>query len=82
MTPLWLYRLQQAFVTIIHFVLLGWIWYTLQNAGGMDTTTVMIHFTGMSILGAVLIRGTAWWARRHHLNEIKFKRRRGRNEHS
>tara|TARA_R110000868_G_scaffold16687_21_gene74268 strand:- start:156 stop:404 length:249 start_codon:yes stop_codon:yes gene_type:complete len=81
MTPVWLYRLQQAFVTIVHFVLLGWIWYTLQNAGGMDTQTVMIHFTGMSILGAVLIRGTAWWAKRHHLNEIKAKRRRGRDDH-
>ncbi len=80
MTPTWLYRLQQAFVTIVHFVLLGWIWYTLGNAGTMSTEEVMWHFFGMSILGAVLIRGTAWWAKRHHLKEIKSKRRRGRDE--
>lgn len=82
MTPMWLYRLQQAFVTIVHFVLLAWIWYTLQNAGSMETQTVMYHFAGMSVLGAVLIRGTAWWAKRHHLNEIKHKRRRGRDDHN
>lgn len=32
---------------------------------------VMLHFTGIAIYGASLIRGCAYWAKWHHLNDIK-----------
>lgn len=32
---------------------------------------VFYHFLGMSIMGALLIRGSAFWARHHYIKEIK-----------
>ena len=34
-------------------------------------TEVFYHFIGMSVMGACLIRGTAYWARHHYVKEIK-----------
>lgn len=34
-------------------------------------TEVVYHFIGMSIMGALLIRGSAYWARHHYIKEIK-----------
>jgi apolipoprotein N-acyltransferase len=63
---LW-YRLQQLIILILHFVLLYWMYFTLTHSGMMSTLTVFYHFIGMSILGALLIRGTAYWAQHHYL---------------
>lgn len=59
------YRLQQLIIFVLHFVLLGWMLYTLKNAGALSFTAVMLHFLGMSLMGAALIRGTAAWAKWH-----------------
>jgi apolipoprotein N-acyltransferase len=65
------YRLQQLAIFIIHLILLKWMYYTLAEGGTMDVTEVLIHFTGMGIYGALLIRGCAAWARHHHLKSLK-----------
>lgn len=65
------YRIQQAIIFVIHIVLLYWMYYTLANAGEMSTMEVILHFTGMSIYGALLIRGTAFWANYHYQKEKK-----------
>jgi sugar phosphate permease len=64
------YRIQQFLIFVIHIVLLWWIYWLLQNTGNMTTNTVFIHFTGIGIYGALLIRGCAAWAKHHHLKEI------------
>ena len=70
------YRIQQIFIGVIHIALLYWIFYTLNNAGHMPMLNVMYHFIGMSLYGALLIRGTAFWAKRHHLNQHRQKHQR------
>lgn len=65
------YRLQQLFILVLHLVLLKWIFFTLNNAGAMDTLQVFYHFTGMALMGAGLIRGTAWWAQYHHNKSLE-----------
>ncbi len=65
------YRLQQLIILVLHLILLKWMYYTLTNSGRLSMTEVFYHFIGMSIMGACLIRGTAWWARHHYIKEIK-----------
>ena len=63
------YRTQQLIILVLHFVLLCWMYFTLTHSGAMTTAEVLYHFVGMSIMGAALIRGTAYWARHHYLKE-------------
>ena len=67
---LW-YRIQQLIILLLHLVLLKWMFYTLSNSGKLSTTEVFYHFIGMSTMGALLIRGSAYWARHHYIKEIK-----------
>lgn len=63
------YRIQQVIIFVIHIVLLYWMYFTLANAGEMTMMEVILHFAGMSIYGALLIRGTAYWANYHYQKE-------------
>lgn len=67
------YRLQQVLIFVLHLILLRWMFYTLSNSGLMTTNEVFMHFIGMSIMGALLIRGTAWWAKHHYIQSISNK---------
>jgi hypothetical protein len=67
------YRVQQIIIFILHLVLLKWMYFTLSNAGSLSTTEVFYHFIGMSIMGGVLIRGTAYWAKYHYIKETNKK---------
>jgi apolipoprotein N-acyltransferase len=64
------YRLQQLLIFVLHLILLKWMFFTLSNSGLMTTTEVFMHFIGMSIMGALLIRGSAWWAKHHYIKDI------------
>lgn len=70
-----LYRLQQLLILILHLLLLYWILYALREAGSLPVEQVLFHFVGMSLFGALLIRGTAWWAHHHFVREVRKKRR-------
>lgn len=63
------YRTQQLIILVLHLILLYWMYFTLTHSGAMTTLEVLYHFVGMSIMGAGLIRGTAFWARHHYLKE-------------
>jgi apolipoprotein N-acyltransferase len=65
------YRVQQFVIFILHLVLLKWMFYSLSETGSMPTTTVMMHFFGMSVYGALLIIGCAKWAKWHHEQELR-----------
>jgi len=65
------YRLQQLFILIAHLLLLGWIFQVLNHAGSWTMFQVFVHFTGMAAYGAILIIGTAYWAKRLYLKEQK-----------
>jgi hypothetical protein len=67
------YRGQQLIILILHLVLLKWMYFTLSNAGALNTTEVFYHFIGMSIMGGLLIRGTAYWAKHHYIKENNNK---------
>lgn len=45
--------------------------YALTETGVMTTKVVLLHFTGMSIYGAALIRGCAAWAKYHYERELQ-----------
>ena len=63
------YRIQQIIILVLHLILLYWMYFTLTHSGAMTTAVVFYHFIGMSIMGAFLIRGCAYWARHHYLKE-------------
>lgn len=65
------YRIQQLIIFVLHLILLRWMFYVLSNSGRMVMTEVFYHFIGMSVMGALLIRGSAYWARHHYIKEIK-----------
>jgi len=67
---LW-YRTQQLIILVLHLILLRWMFFTLSNSGRLPVAEVVYHFIGMSIMGALLIRGSAYWARHHYIKEIK-----------
>jgi apolipoprotein N-acyltransferase len=69
---LW-YRIQQLIILVLHLILLKWMFYTLSKSGSLSTSVVFYHFIGMSIMGALLIRGSAYWARHHYIKEIKHE---------
>lgn len=67
------YRLQQLVILVLHLILLRWMYFALTNSGSMTISEVLTHFVGMSIMGAVLIRGCAFWANYHYQKELKQK---------
>ena len=66
------YRTQQLIIFVLHLILLRWMYFTLANSGRLTMTEVFYHFIGMSVMGALLIRGSAYWARHHYIKEIKL----------
>ena len=66
----WFYRVQQLIILVLHLVLLKWMHYALTETGVMTTQVVLVHFLGMSIYGAALIRGCAAWAKYHYEKEL------------
>jgi sugar phosphate permease len=75
------YRLQQLLILVLHLILLKWMYYTLAELGTEKTSIVLTHYIGMSIYGAVLIRGCAAWGKyRHHLDLEKEKKQKEKQD--
>jgi apolipoprotein N-acyltransferase len=62
-------RLLQIFIFLAHILLLGWILYTLYEGGVLPFQTLLLHFLGISVYGAVLIRTCAWIYQRQYQKE-------------
>ncbi len=65
------HRLMQFFILLAHLILLKWILYTLYEGGVLPFNTLLYHFLGISIYGALLIRFCAYFYKRQYLNELK-----------
>jgi apolipoprotein N-acyltransferase len=65
------HRIVQFIILIAHLVLLKWILYTLQEGGVLPFKTLLYHFLGISVYGAVLIRSCAWIYKRQYLKELE-----------
>ena len=64
-------RFTQLIILIAHIVLLKWILYTLWEGGVLPFKTLMYHFAGISIYGALLIRTCAYIYKRQYLKELE-----------
>lgn len=64
-------RSMQLVILIAHLVLLKWILYTLYEGGVLPFKTLMYHFLGISIYGALLIRTCAYIYKRQYLKELE-----------
>jgi archaellum biogenesis protein FlaJ (TadC family) len=64
---------KKIFIIGIHLVMLAWILYVLYEGGTLDTTSLLLHFTGLAIMGTVLIRGTAYIVKRDYENSVRKK---------
>lgn len=64
-------RFIQLLILIAHVILLKWILYTLSEGGILPLTTVLYHFLGISIYGALLIRICAYIYKRQYLKELE-----------
>lgn len=64
-------RFTQLLILIAHILLLKWILYTLYEGGVLPFKTLMFHFTGISIAGALLIRTCAYIYKRQYLKELE-----------
>jgi apolipoprotein N-acyltransferase len=62
-----LYRMEQVIIIVAHLALLKWIFYALYRGGELETSTLLVHFAGMALYGAFLIRICAWLAHRRFL---------------
>lgn len=65
------YRLQQFIILILHLILLKWMHYALTELGMEQTSVVLVHFLGLSIYGAALIRGCAAWGKYRHRLDLE-----------
>lgn len=64
-------RFTQLVILIAHIALLKWILYTLYEGGVLPFRTLMYHFIGISVAGAVLIRTCAYIYKRQYLKELE-----------
>ena len=64
-------RFIQFMILIAHIVLLKWILYTLYEGGVLPFSTLLYHFLGISIFGALLIRTCAYIYKREYLKELE-----------
>lgn len=64
-------RFKQLIILIAHLVLLKWILYTLSESGILPLETVLFHFLGISLYGALLIRTCAYIYKRQYLKELE-----------
>jgi hypothetical protein len=51
-------------ILLLHLLLLAWMFFSLSQSGTMSTTRVFLNFFGMAVYGALLIVGTANWAKK------------------
>lgn len=65
------HRLIQLIILIAHIVLLKWILYTLYEGGVLPFKTLLYHFLGISVYGALLIRTCAYIYKRQYLKELE-----------
>lgn len=61
----------QLIILIAHLVLLKWILYTLYEGGVLPFKSLLYHFLGISVYGAVLIRTCAYIYKRQYLKELE-----------
>lgn len=64
-------RVTQLLILIAHILLLKWILYTLYEGGVLPFKTLMFHFLGISVAGALLIRTCAYIYKRQYLKELE-----------
>jgi apolipoprotein N-acyltransferase len=62
-----LLRLEQVLIVVAHLLLLKWIFYALYKGGTLNTASLLLHFLGMGVYGAALIRICAWLAKKRYL---------------
>jgi apolipoprotein N-acyltransferase len=65
------HRFTQLLILIAHLILLQWILYTLYEGGVLPFQTLLYHFLGISVYGALLIRTCAYIYKRQYLKELK-----------
>lgn len=64
-------RFTQLLILVAHILLLQWILYTLYEGGVLPFQTLMFHFLGISVAGALLIRTCAFIYKRQYLKELE-----------
>ncbi|HXH29817.1 MAG TPA: hypothetical protein VNJ01_03285 [Bacteriovoracaceae bacterium] len=64
-------RVRQVLIFVAHIVLLKWILYTLYQGGVLPFWTLLFHFLGISLYGALLIRICAFIYKRQYEKELQ-----------
>lgn len=64
-------RSVQIVIFTAHLVLLKWILYTLYEGGVLPFKTLLFHFLGISVYGALLIRTCAYIYKRQYEKELE-----------
>jgi apolipoprotein N-acyltransferase len=64
-------RITQFIILVAHLILLKWILYTLYEGGVLPFATLLYHFLGISVYGALLIRTCAYIYKRQYLKELE-----------
>lgn len=64
-------RLMQLLILVAHLALLQWILYTLYEGGVLPFKSLMLHFLGISVSGALLIRTCAFIYKRQYEKELQ-----------
>ena len=67
-------KIKLVIIFSAHILLLAWMFYALSEGGSMKTQEVLLHFLGMSIYGALLIRLSALSAKRDYQKHARRKK--------
>jgi apolipoprotein N-acyltransferase len=62
-------QIRFVIILVLHLVMLKWILYALHEGGVLPFKTLLLHFTGIAIYGAVLIRACAYIYHQDYLKE-------------
>lgn len=69
----WRRRMVELVILVAHLALLRWIVYVLGEGGTLPIEIVIMHFMGLAVSGALLIRFCAWLYRRQYLHENNLR---------
>lgn len=68
-----LYWTEWTAIVVLHLILLKWILFVLGEGAVLTVQEMIMHFTGIGIYGALLIRGCAWIAQKRYEKSQQLK---------
>ena len=67
------HRIEQLLILVAHLALFKWILVILNKGGAMTVSSLLLHFCGIALSGAILIAFCAWRGKKKYQNDLLEK---------